>query len=150
MIDQDTFNKNVHFRGSKGLVFIGDEVLVYRRDGKTDKFPYFIDVPGGGRQDDESPFMTFKREVAEEFGLEISDKDLKYSRKYDSIEEKGKFGYFLVAKLSAEKAHDIHFGTEGSDYFLMPFIEYLELKDAWPIYQERAADYYASITGTKL
>ena len=132
--------------GSKGLVFISDKILVYRRDGKTQQHPNELDLPGGGPEPGETPFETFRREVREEFGLAISRKDIIYVRKYPKILEKGKFVYFPVAVLSAESHKDIQFGDEGSEYLLMPAEEYTRRNDAWPVLQERTKDYIAFVS----
>ena len=72
MIHKDTF-KNIEFNGAKGLIFIGDKILVYRRDKNTNKLPGYIDMIGGGREENESPFETFKREVKEETGWDVDN-----------------------------------------------------------------------------
>jgi 8-oxo-dGTP diphosphatase len=131
--------------GTKGLVFVGDKIIVYRRDNKTDKYPLHLDVPGGGPEANETPFETFQREVNEEFKLYITSKDIVYGRRYPSNLEKGKFGYYVVAKLPKEMAAEIEFGDEGIEYLLMSLEEYLARDDAWPIFQERAADYAKSL-----
>ena len=128
--------------GTKGLVYIGDKVLVYRRDDKTALWPLSIDLPGGGREKDETPFETFRRELHEEFGLDIKKTDIVYSQRYPSKLTRGQFGYFAVAKLGAERAQEIRFGNEGVEYMLITLAEYLARKDAWPVFQERAAEYY--------
>ena len=51
------------------MVILGDKMLVYRRDLNTKKLPGYLDLIGGGREGEESPFDTFKREVKEEVGL---------------------------------------------------------------------------------
>lgn len=130
--------------GTKGLVFIGDDVLLYRRDNEAPKYPLHIDVPGGGAEKGETPFETYKREVKEEFGLEITEENIVYSKRYESIFEKGKFGWYAVAKLSNEARSEITFGDEGLEYMLMPLKDFLDRDDAWPVYQQRAADYAAS------
>lgn len=127
--------------GTKGLVFIGDEVLLYRRDLKTDKCPGCLDVPGGGAEEGETPFETFRRETKEEFNLELHPEDIVYVQSHSSIFEKGKFAYYAVAKLPANKKHTINLGNEGSEYLLMPLKQFLVRDDAWRIYQQRAADY---------
>lgn len=132
--------------GTKGLVFIGDDALLYRRDERAKQFPLHLDVPGGGPEAKETPFATFQREVKEEFGLEINKNDIVYARKYPSVFEKGKFGYFTVAKLPKEAKKLITFGDEGLEYLLMPVEQYLARKDAWPVYQDRAADYIKSLS----
>jgi 8-oxo-dGTP diphosphatase len=71
MIETNTFINEVDFTGSKGIVFVGDRIVVTRRDGNTDRHPFKLDLLGGGREGEESPFETFKREVKEEVNLVI-------------------------------------------------------------------------------
>jgi 8-oxo-dGTP pyrophosphatase MutT (NUDIX family) len=61
---------------SKGLVFIGSKMLVIRRGANAPTYPLKADLPGGGQEPGETPFATFKREVKEEVGLDISDTDI--------------------------------------------------------------------------
>ncbi len=131
--------------GVKGLVIIGDQVLLYRRDDKTNLEPLKIDVPGGGAEGKESPFEVFKREVSEEFGIKLNEENMTYAKRYAGTIHKDKFVYFVVAKLPPEAQKDIIFGDEGLEYMLMPLNEYLGRKDAWAMFQERAADYMASL-----
>ena len=44
MIHENTYKK-VDFNGAKGLVFLGDKILTYRRDNKTSNKPLCIDLP---------------------------------------------------------------------------------------------------------
>jgi 8-oxo-dGTP diphosphatase len=83
---------NQEFLGTKGLVFIGDQVLVYRRDAKAPRYPLAIDVPGGGREGRESPAETFMREIKEEFGLGIAVDDISYSRRYRASDGSDNYG----------------------------------------------------------
>lgn len=127
--------------GAKGLVFIGDKVVVYRRDADTTKFPLMLDLPGGKKEAQETPFETFRREVSEEFGLVITPKHITYARKYPSEARPDKFGFFVVAALSESAMGEIVFGDEGEEYFLMDPAEYVERHDAWPVYQEYTVNY---------
>ncbi len=142
----DFYTYDPQSAGSKGLVFIGDEVLVYRRDEKTEKFPLHLDLPGGGPEAGETPFETFRREVMEEFGLRIVMEDIIYVRRYPSRLEPGKSGYYPVAKLPRAAADKIVFGDEGVEYMLMTLEDYIARDDAWPVFQERAADYKEAST----
>jgi 8-oxo-dGTP diphosphatase len=130
--------------GTKGLVYIGEKLLVYRRDDKTILYPLHIDLPGGGPEHKETPFETFQREVAEEFSLNISPQEIVYVRCYPSSISKGKVAYFVVAKLPAHAEGQIKFGDEGKEYFVMSPEEYLAHNDAWPVFQERTVDYLKS------
>ena len=142
----DLYTYDSNSIGSKGLVFVGDNVLVYRRDTKTASHPLELDLPGGGPKGMETPFQTFKREVAEEFGLCIEPADIVYARRYPSAMLPGMSAYFPVAKLSSEAEIDIKFGDEGLEFMLMPIEEYVARTDAWPIFQARTVDYMKFIS----
>src|SRR5688572_7051991 len=91
--------------GSKGLVYIGDKIIVFRRTDDAPTHPNELDLPGGGPEKNETPFETFKRELREECGLEITKNDILYARRYASSLHPGKFGWFPVVKFPA--------GSEG-------------------------------------
>jgi 8-oxo-dGTP diphosphatase len=131
--------------GAKGLVFVGDQLLTYRRDEQAPIYPLSIDLPGGGANPGETPFDTFQREVKEEFGLKITPDDITYAKRYPSSFEEGKFTWFPVAKLPESAIAKIVFGNEGLEYVLMSLVEYLDCEDAWPISKERSANYVKSL-----
>jgi 8-oxo-dGTP diphosphatase len=128
VIDQNIFIER-NFHGVKGLVFIGDKMLVYRRDTNTDSFPLHIDLPGGGKENHESPFDAFKREVEEEIGIQIDKSDIRYAKKYVSPMDSSKESYFIATKSLGIEEKDIVFGNEGLEFFLMNPKEYLNLSD---------------------
>lgn len=142
----DFYDKDPILLGSKGLVYIGEKVLVYRRDGNTDLFPFHIDLPGGRAELNETPFDTFRREVKEEFGLEVGQNDIAYVRCYQSTFEEDKKSYFPVAKLPKSAESQIIFGDEGTEYMIMSIEEYLARDDAWKLFQERTIDYINSLS----
>ena len=142
MIHESTYKK-VDFNGAKGLVFLGNKILTYRRDYKTDNKPGYIDLPGGGREGDESPFDTFKREVKEEFGIDIEKSDIQFSCTIQSTIEPDKKSYFLVAKLTQVKASDIVFGSEGAEWLLMTPEEFISRPDGIERQQKRVERYLA-------
>jgi hypothetical protein len=97
MIHKDTFNQ-IDFNGSKGLVYIGNKILAYRRDNQAPRDPLCVDLPGGGKEGDESPFDTFKREVFEEFGLLINESDIISSYAMPSFIQPEKNSFFFITK----------------------------------------------------
>lgn len=139
MNDIDTFDPVND--GSKGLVFVGDKIIVYRRDHNTAVHPGEIDLPGGGREGQETPFETFQREVQEEFALAIARQDVVYGKGYVSKLDPSKHGYFIVVKLPASMESQIVLGDEGLECQLMTVEEYLARQDAWTVFQERTRDY---------
>jgi 8-oxo-dGTP diphosphatase len=140
MIHENTYKK-VDFNGAKGLVFLGDKLLTYRRDYKTNHKPGCIDLPGGGREGDESPFDTFKREIKEEFGIDIEKDDIKFSCTVQSVIEPDKKSYFIVAKLPEGKASDVVFGNEGLEWLLMTPEEFISRSDGIERQKKRVANY---------
>ncbi len=130
--------------GTKGLVFIGEKIIVYRRDNVTKTFPLHLDLPGGGTEDNETPFDTFKREVKEEFDIDIVRDNIVYAAKYPSSLYPNQNAYFAVAKLDKSYEDKISFGDEGIEYMLLEPQEYLKRNDAWPIFQDRTKDYLES------
>ncbi|MFZ2538224.1 MAG: NUDIX domain-containing protein [Oscillospiraceae bacterium] len=135
--------------GSKGLVFIGDKILVYRRDTKPKMYPLYLDFPGGGKEEGETPFDTFQREVEEEFGLIIQQSNIEYVRRYPSTIIEGEFFYFPVARLPKSLETLIVFGDEGLEYFLQTIDDFLSAPDVWPGLQDRAKDYIKSLNSSK-
>lgn len=138
----DAFYKfDYNTAGSKGLVLIGDNALVYRRDEKTDLYPLYLDFPGGGPEGNETPFDTFRREVKEEFDLDITPENVVHVRTYPSTLFEGKIIYFPVVHLPESAANTIHFGDEGLEYLMLPVEEFVQRDDAWPTLKERTLDY---------
>ena len=146
IMNQDFYKKDEHCSGVKGLVYIGDKLLVYRRDYNTDKYPGCIDFPGGGKDGDETPFENYKREISEEFSINVDEDDIVYVRQYPSVSKKDKHVYFPVAKLETKAEGEIALGDEGLEFSLISEDEYLAMDDvAWPdVFKERVETYLAS------
>jgi 8-oxo-dGTP diphosphatase len=142
-IPEDVFQGSHDFDGVQGLVFLGPRVLIYRRDTKTPRYPLHLSLPGGGREENETAFETFRREVNEEFSLEVRAEDVIYGKYYPSDDDLQYRGYFLAAQLEAEAAERIVFGSEGLVYHVVDLEFFLTCPDAWPINQQRAREYAA-------
>lgn len=138
---EDFFKKSSLNAGAKGLVFIGDKALIYRRDDNTRKHPLQLDVPGGESESDESPFETFQRETKEEFDLDIYRDHIIYTRKYITLTRRGIHLWFAVAQLPQHTEEYIRLGDEGVEYMLMHPEEYVKRQDGWPLFQNRASKY---------
>lgn len=145
MIEAGTFDISVDFHGVKGLVFIGKQVVLIRRDNKTNKFPLHVDLPGGGRDLHETPFETFKREIHEELGLVLEQNDIIFSKTYASIDNPLQKSYFMVTRPLSATVDDIIFGDEGLEFLLMTPEQYINLPDGIKRHQDRIFEYLSSI-----
>jgi 8-oxo-dGTP diphosphatase len=140
MIHENTFKK-IYFNGVKGLVFFGGKILVYRRDTNTKNYPRCIDLPGGGREGEETPFETFRREVVEEFGFTLSEEDITFSFEIPSFSEPGEKSYFIVTNPLSITGDDVVFGDEGEEWLLMSPDEFVARTDGIERLQKRVAKY---------
>jgi 8-oxo-dGTP diphosphatase len=136
-----TYNHNPG--GTKGLLFVGEKILVYRRDTYTTLFPLCLDLPGGGPEAHETPFQTFQREVTEEFNLHVRPKDIVFHIVNDPSDD-GSISHFVVAKLPETEARNIVLGDEGTEYMLVTLQDYIDLPPAeiaFPLLQQNASLY---------
>lgn len=146
-IDEIFYKPDPSATGVKGLVFVGNDIVVYRRDTNTNVAPLKIDLLGGGIEEGETPFQAFRREVKEECNLTIHEDDIAYVRRYPTshTDVNGKAvhlaEYFPVARLGREHEQQVRLGDEGTDCRLISLDTYLKLTDAIPAFQERAAEY---------
>ena len=131
----------IDFTGSKIALFCGDKLLTILRDDKpTIPWPNMWELPGGGREGDESPFECAAREVYEELGIALTEDCLIWSKVYPSMLFEGRQSVFMVGQLSQEQFDNITFGDEGQRYQLMPIEEFLNSKQAVPQLQRRLRD----------
>lgn len=130
------------FQGCKIALFCGDRILTILRDDKTTiPWPNMWELPGGGREGDESPFECAAREVYEELGIQLTEDCLLWSKVYPSILYEGRQFVFMVGQLSQEQFDSITFGDEGQAYKLMSIEGFLNSKQAVPQLQGRLRDY---------
>ncbi|WP_313969744.1 NUDIX hydrolase [uncultured Streptococcus sp.] len=130
------------FTGSKIALICGDKVLTILRDDKNDiPCPNMWELPGGGREGDESPFECVAREVYEELGIHLNEDCLLWGKIYPSVIFEGKQSVFMVGQLRQEQFDNITFGDEGQAYQLMNIEEFLSSSQVVPQLQERLKDY---------
>ena len=130
------------FTGSKIALICGDKVLTILRDDKDDiPCPNMWELPGGGREGDESPFDCARREVYEELGIHLTEECLLWSKVYSSVLFEWKQSVFMVGQLSQDQFDSIVFGDEGQAYQLMKVEEFLTSSQVIPQLQRRLRDY---------
>ena len=134
------------FTGCKIALFCDDRILTILRDDKSNiPYPNMWELPGGGREGDESPFECVAREVYEELGIHLTEDCLLWSKVYPSMLFEGKESVFLVGKLDQEQFDKIVFGDEGQGYRLMSIEEFLSSDKVVPQLQDRVRDYLEEV-----
>ena len=134
------------FTGSKIALLCGGKLLTILRDDKPSiPWPNMWELPGGGREGDESPFEYAAREVYEELGIHLTEDCLLWSKVYPSMLYEGRQSVFMVGQLSQEQFDSITFGDEGQAYKLMNIEEFLDSKQAVPQLQGRLRDYLEEV-----
>jgi 8-oxo-dGTP diphosphatase len=128
------------FDGAKIILIHGDELVAYKRDDKPSiPHPGLWDLPGGGREGDETPVECALREVEEEFGIVLDAGAIHWVRRYPR--PAGQDGYMLAAEITQEQIGAIVFGDEGERWEMMPIAVFLEHPKAVPSLKSRLADY---------
>ena len=134
------------FTGCKIALICGESVLTILRDDKPSiPWPNMWELPGGGREGDESPFECAASEVYEELGIHLTEDFLLWSKVYPSMLYEGRQSVFMVGQLSQEQFDSIVFGDEGQAYKLMSIEEFLKSKQAVPQLQGRLRDYLEEV-----
>jgi 8-oxo-dGTP diphosphatase len=130
------------FNGAKIALLCGDRLLAYRRDDKPCiPNPGLWDLPGGGREGDETPAETALREVEEEFGLRLDPGCIDYARRYPSVDHPGHWGWFLAGTVTEAEIASIRFGDEGQEWAMLAVEDFLGRPDAVPFLRHRLVDY---------
>ena len=139
---EDCLEARFEFTGCKiALISEGQILTILRDDKATIPYPNMWDLPGGGREGNETPFECVAREVYEELSIQLSKDDIIWSWIYPSMLDENKNSVFLVGQLTQEQFDSIVFGDEGQAYKLMSIEEFLNSKQAVPQLQGRLRDY---------
>ena len=139
---EDCIAARFEFTGCKIALICDGQILTILRDDKEDiPWPNMWELPGGGREGNETPFECVAREVYEELSIQLSKADVIWFQIYPSMLDGNKKSVFLVGRLTQEQFESIIFGDEGQGYKLVSFEEFLTSDRVVPQLQERVRDY---------
>ena len=101
------------FHGAKLILFVGEQIVVLRRDHTPGiPWPGFLDLPGGGREGAETAEACILREVREEIGVSLCEDELVWRDSHQG-------GVIFAAHVEPEAEARIVFGGEGDGWRLM-------------------------------
>lgn len=130
------------FNGAKLALLCDDQILVYQRDDKPDiPWPGLWDLPGGGREDGETPARCALRELEEEFGLVLDETRLTWGRCYPPRQPGYLPSWLFAGQLDGAEIATIRFGDEGQHWRLMTLADFLAHPQGVPHLQQRLRDY---------
>ncbi|MDJ0821779.1 MAG: NUDIX hydrolase [Paracoccaceae bacterium] len=129
------------FDGAKLMLFLGDDLVILRRDDDPDiPWPGMLDLPGGGREGRETPEDCVLRETMEEIGLAIPREALQLAHLREEFDGSR---FFFAAHLDADWVERIAFGNEGAGWMLMDPDSYTEHPEGIPHFREILRNYMA-------
>ena len=136
------FDTRETFSGSKIALMHDRQILVYERDNFPHiRYPGLIDLPGGGREGNETPFECLIREVMEEFGIQLRKADILWGKSYLNPLYSGEVTVFFGGIIAPKTIEKITFGDEGHSWRMMHLDEFFENRNVVPTFVERTKDY---------
>lgn len=128
------------FHGAKLLLIHDGDLLTYLRDDIPDiPFPAHWDLPGGGREGDESPMDCALRELNEEFGLRLRSDRLS-GHSFPSHQRPMIRSWLFFGILAPAEIATIRFGDEGQEWCMMPLQRFLTHPYAVPHFKRWVED----------
>ena len=138
----DLLHKQLEFSGCKIALLCDDKLLTILRDDKASiPYPNMWELPGGGREGEETPFECVQREVFEELSLKLEEADIAWVKAYQGMLDPDKTSIFMVGTITQEDFASITFGDEGQAYQMMDVSQFLADKKGIPQLQDRLRDY---------
>ena len=126
------------FSGAKLALVVGGMILAYLRDDFAHiPWPAHWDLPGGGREGDETPEACVLRELHEEFGLHLPPERLLWRREMPAMLDDSRASWFFAGVLLPAEVAAIRFGDEGQVWQLMPLGDFLNHPRGVPALQHR-------------
>ena len=138
----DLLHKQMEFSGCKIALISDDKLLTILRDDiSTIPWQNMWELPGGGREDEETPFECVQREVFEELGLKLEEAAILWVKDYPGMLDPDKTSIFMVGTITQEDFASIVFGDEGQACQMVDVSQFLSDKKVIPQLQDRLSDY---------
>ena len=138
----DLLHKQMEFSGCKIALLCDDKLLTILRDDKASiPYPNMWELPGGGREGEETPFECVQREVFEELSLKLEEAAIVWAKEYKGMLDPDKTSIFMVGTITQEEFASIVFGDEGQAYQMMDVSQFLADEKVIPQLQNRLRDY---------
>ena len=138
----DLLHKQMEFSGCKIALLCDDRLLTILRDDKASiPYPNMWELPGGGREGEETAFECVQREVFEELGLKLEETAIVWAKDYPGMVDPDTTSIFMVGIISQEECASIIFGDEGQAYQMMDVSQFLADEKVIPQLQDRLRDY---------
>ena len=139
---KNLLNSNFEFSGCKIALMCDDKLLTILRDDiLTIPWSNMWELPGGGREGEETPFECVQREVFEELGLKLEEAAILWAKEYQGMVDPDTTSIFMVGTISQEECASIIFGDEGQAYQMMDVSQFLADEKVIPQLQDRLSDY---------
>lgn len=139
---KNILNRSFEFSGCKIALLCDDRLLTILRDDiSTIPWPNMWELPGGGREGEETPFECVQREVFEELGLKLEETAIVWAKDYQGMVDPDTTSIFMVGTITQEDFASITFGDEGQAYQMMDVSQFLADKKVIPQLQDRLRDY---------
>ena len=127
------------FRGAKLALLVGDRIVTILRDDiPTIPWPGHWDLPGGGREGDETPEACVLRELEEELAVRLEESALIYKAR--GI-RKGRAVWFFATECPDFDESAVIFGEEGETWQLAPIDWFLHEAHAVPHQKDNLRTY---------
>lgn len=130
------------FSGAKLALYLGDQLAVILRDATPGLiYADHWDLPGGGREGDETPLECALRECREELGLEVPPEAVCWGR---AFAEGPVWKWFFVGHMPHGTHRQVVFGDEGQCWRMMDEDSFITHPKAVPAFQARLAVWLAA------
>ncbi len=141
-------NAAADFVGSKAALICGGSILTLLRDDKPDlRFANWWDLPGGGREGDESPPECLLRELHEELGLRLRASRLIWAQDHPAMLNHRRKAWFFGGYLTPDEIAAIRFGDEGQRWEMMPIAKFRSHARVIPAMLARAEAFLGGLNG---